>query len=403
MIKHTLHLISSNMLLAISGVLFWWIAARMYSVEDIGLASALISVTSLFLFLSSCGVGAAMVRYIPTNKDKGKVIGSLAGFSIGIAIILSAGFSLGVDFFMPKLHLLKTSFYPIIFVLFVCSMHVFQLSESIFISFKQTKMVLFKNAFQNFGRIGILFVLTGWGGFGLYAANCVTAFTVMVLLFLYFLHKGSLKDIPLSFDLDVLKKMSSFSLVNFLNAITFSLPGMLFPLIILSCFSSQETGYFYIPWMMFSVYCGFIKSVLSVFFMEASHGRDMKSMLRQVITLVFIIALVGWGVFAGIGDKILLIFNKEFSFYSFEILKLLFASLIFFSLNQLYLTVLNIKKEVLQYGLFSMFILITLIIFAFLFIPTTGSEGIARAWLVSNFLGSVYIFIAFLLGKVRHR
>jgi len=176
---------------------------------------------------------------------------------------------------------------------------------------------------------------------------------------------------------------------------------MIFPLVIISLFSKREAGFFYIPWMIFSMYCGFIGAVLSIFLMEASHGEDVKKLLNKVLAFIFLLALVGFLFFTFLGDKVLLFFKKEFSLYSFNILKILFSSIFFFSINQIYLTLKNIEKKIVEFGILSSVIVLSMAILAFMLIPLEGLEGIAFSWFFANLVGNVLIITSFIKNRIQ--
>ena len=403
-LSHSLHLILSRFSLAISGVFFWWIAARNYSVEEIGLGSVFISASSFLIFISSLGIAPTFVRFLPEDNERGKLIGTFLAFSLSLLVLFCGIFLIGIDFFLPKANILKTSFYPALFFIFVFSMYIFQTLDGIYISFSDTYLVLLKNVIQNFSRIFLLFLFIFLGGFGIFSSNCLAALVAVLISVTYFVRRFSIYKFWLKFkvDLSILKKLFPFSLVNFLNALSLSLPGMLFPLIILSLYSKREAGLFYIPWMIFSVYCSIITSINSIFLMKASYGEDVKELLKKVLIFSIPLSLIGFIIFVFWGDKILLIFKKDFSQNSYVVLKILFYSIFSFLINQVYITISNIKKEVLKVGIIAILIIIAIIVFSIFFLPKMGSEGIALAWLFSNLLGTVYILIIFLL-KFRDR
>ena len=284
-ISHSLNLILSRFSLAISGVFFWWIAARYYSVEEIGLGSVFISVSSFLIFISSLGIAPTFVRFLPEDNDKGKLIGTFLAFSLSLLVLFCGIFLLGIDLFLPKANILKTSFYPALFFIFVVSMFIFQTLDGIYISFSDTYLVLFKNLIQNFLRIFFLFLFVFLGGFGIFSSNCLAALVAVLISVAYFVRRFSISKFWLKFkiDLAILKKLLPFSLVNFLNSLSLSVPGMIFPLIILSLYSKRAAGLFYIPWMIFSVYCSLITSINSVFLMKASYGEDVKRLLKKAL------------------------------------------------------------------------------------------------------------------------
>jgi len=391
--SHSLWLIFSHISVALSGLIFWFVSARLYSPEEIGEGSALISLGFFLVFLSSLGIDVTFIRFIPQSKEREVVLQSFLSFSLFILLLLTGIFLFRADLFLPQLKFLKLPFYSLTFFFFVICILTFQVLESIYISFQATHLVFLKNIVQNFLRIFFLFLLMAWGGFGIFSSNCLAA-VVGIAISIFFFFKGR-KYFKINFKIkfSILKKLLPFSLVNFLNAISLTLPGILFPLIVIALFSKKETGLFYIPWMIYSVWCSFITSINSILLMHASYGKESKELFKKAILFSLLLGMVGFLIFVFLGDKILLIFKKDFSLYSYSILKIFFYSIFFFIINRFYITILNIRKEVFKIGMFSVFLILNLVIFLFLFLSFMRSEAIAYAWLVSNFLGSIYVFI----------
>ncbi len=393
----SLYLICSRISLAISGVLFWCLAARIYSIEDIGLGAALISVSSLIIFISSLGIAPTFVRFLPQKENKGKLLGTFFGLSLFLLVVLCVIFLMNSSFFLPKVDFLKTSFYPFVFFVFVLSMQIFHTLDSVYTAFNVTWLVLFKNVIQNFLKIGLLLSLFSLGSFGIFSSNCSAAIVAILISVIYFIKKHPSINFKLGIDISVLKKLLPFSLTNFLNSASLYLPGMVFPIIIISAFSQREAGLFYIPWMIFLTYCSFITSVNNIFLMKASYGENIKKLLKKTIAFSFALGLVGFLIFTIWGNKILLIFKEDFSQNSLMTLKLLFYSIFFFIINQIYITILNINEKILKLGIITSLIIISIIIFTIILLPTMKTEGMALAWLVANLIGSIYVFVDFLI------
>ena len=106
---------------------------------------------------------------------------------------------------------------------------------------------------------------------------------------------------------------------------------------------------------------------------------------------------MGFLIFTIWGNKILLIFKEDFSQNSLMTLKLLFYSIFFFIINQIYITILNINEKILKLGIITSLIIISIIIFTIILLPTMKTEGMALAWLVANLIGSIYVFVDFLI------
>lgn len=384
-------LICSRGSLAVSGLLFWCLAARLYSVEEIGYGAALISFSSLLIFISSLGIVPTFIKFIPQEKNKARLLITFFFFSSAVLALFYFIFLLSAVLFFPKILLLKNTLYSILFFFFVLSMLIYQGLEGVYIALKSTPMVLVNNIIQNFLRLLFLFVLVVFSGFGIFASNCLAAMAAILVTAVYLMKKYPNSRLTFNVDQAVFKKLFNFSFVNFLSSIPLLLPGMVFPLLIVIFYSGREAGLFYIPWMIFSVYCSLITSVSSVFLMKASYGQDIKNLLKKTLFLSFGLGALGFFIFMFLAEPILLIFKKDFSLNSPVFLRLLFCSIFFFIVNQIYTTILNIRHQVKSLAGFAAIIILSLLVFVFILMPKLGINGIGLAWLVSNFIGNIYI------------
>ncbi|MBN3040650.1 MAG: hypothetical protein JW867_05945, partial [Candidatus Omnitrophica bacterium] len=99
---HSFYLIFSKISLGISGIIFWWVASRFYSIEDIGLGSALISCGSLLIFLSSLGIIPTFIRFLPQQKEKDSIFETFWSLSFFLLVIFCLIFFILINFFIPQ-------------------------------------------------------------------------------------------------------------------------------------------------------------------------------------------------------------------------------------------------------------------------------------------------------------
>lgn len=389
------HLMLSQFTFAVSGFLFWWTAARLYSTQEIGMGSVFISLSSILSFFSSLGIISTFIRFIPEDEKQKDLIYSLFIFSFFLLCIFYLGFLLWVNPYFLKIEILRNPSYAVFLLIFILAMQIFQNLDGLFIASKATDFVLRKNIFQSFFKIGILFLLIPWGGFGIFGANGIAALFAIFIYLLLFTKKFPDFKLKFHFNLLTLKNVLSFSSVNFLNAFSSFLPGAIFPLIIFYFFSNSDVGFFYIPWMCFSVWCSLLSSIMNVFLMKASHGEQLRDLIPKVATLSFFVATIGFIIFYFFGNKILILFGRDFLVHSLLILKILFLSLYFFLINQFCLTLINIRRNIKEFAVLSSIITGTMSIFIFLFIFKEKGIGVAKGWLISNLAGNIYILFRF--------
>lgn len=394
-ISHSLRLILARASLALSGIIFWWVAVRLYPLQAVGSGSFLICAASLLTFFSSLGAASTFIRFIPEENNQASLVWTLTGFSLSICFIISIVFVSLVYLFFPNANIFGSIFSYLVFCSSTALILLSQLSEGVYISLRHTPSALLLNLIQNFLRILLLFFFTALGGLGIFLSISLAALAAIMISLAYFVRKHHILKFRLRFDLSLLKKLMPFSFVNLLIGLSFSLPGMFFTVVIFLRYSPESTAIFYIPWMIFTVYASSITSVTSVFLMKASYGDRLDTLLRKSLFFSIILGLIGIFVFGFFGDKALLLVKSEFAERSFGMLRILFFSIFFFIINQIYITILNIRKRVFKVGFISCLITAGIFIISAVLMPKFKLEAIAYAWLISNALVSIYILINF--------
>ena len=138
--KNSFYLISSALVAGVFGFLFWIIAARLYTPEDVGVATALISSTGLLILLSRLGFDQAIIRFFP-DMDKEKVFSSALYITSLASIFLGIIFIAGISIWAPKL----TFIYSIIplFLILLLIQSLYTLSTTVFAACRKAKLVLY--------------------------------------------------------------------------------------------------------------------------------------------------------------------------------------------------------------------------------------------------------------------
>ena len=106
--RNTLYLILSSGLQAALGFTFWIVMARLFSTEDIGRASSLISAAALIGYFSLFGLDSTLVRFLPTARDKGPLITAAFILVAGVGAIVALAYILLTPVIAPRLRLSST-------------------------------------------------------------------------------------------------------------------------------------------------------------------------------------------------------------------------------------------------------------------------------------------------------
>jgi O-antigen/teichoic acid export membrane protein len=72
----------SKGVMAVFGFFFWIINARLYSAEQVGIGTTIISTMTLIPSFSILGLGNGLIRYLPTSERNNKKINTFVNWSV---------------------------------------------------------------------------------------------------------------------------------------------------------------------------------------------------------------------------------------------------------------------------------------------------------------------------------
>jgi len=393
--KNAYYLAANSIIGSLTGFIFWIIAARLFSTEDIGLASTIISAIGLLALLSNFGFNISLIRFLPELKDKSTtLINSCSLVSVSVAFILSIIFLYGTDFLSPSLSSVKSSgLFAMIFVSFTMLMVLASLHESVFVGFRKVDFSFRKMLIQNIIKIPLIFLFKAFGSLGIISAFGI-AYLIATVVSVVILIPRINPNYKLSCDINLkmLKSISSYSAGNYLAWIFESLPNFIFPIIITNTLNAEKAAYFYIAWMIASILFIIPKSLATSLFAEGSHNKNTikQNSMKSIKTSLVLVAMAMIILFFT-ADKILLLFGSEYSANSRNLLFILTISALPMIINSIYISIKRIEKDVKTIILVNAFIALGTLTVSYSLITTTGITGIAYGYLITNCFVSLIV------------
>ena len=124
--SNSLYMMLTTVFTAFAGFIFWMIAAKFYTPEDVGIATAIISTISLIILFSRFGLDFSIIRFFP-DRDKSKVFCTSTIITTAFGLFFGIIFILGIDFFAPELYILKSPINAVIYltIIFLNSFTIF--------------------------------------------------------------------------------------------------------------------------------------------------------------------------------------------------------------------------------------------------------------------------------------
>jgi len=375
--KNSFFLVLSRVFNVACGFSFWMLAARLYSINDVGLATALISSLGLVILFSRFGLDFSLIRFLPIN-DKSKVfntcliITTISSFIVGIIYIS------GVGFFSQSLSFIQNPIYAIIFLTFAVMNSIALTTGNAFVAIRKAEHYFFQNVFLA-SRIPFLIPLVFLGCFGVFGA-CGLAYLLASLFAFLLLSKFIGFDFKI--DKQFIKESFRFSSGNYISNVLFAAPTLILPIMILNLLGEAEAAKYYIAFAIGNLALIIPDALSTSLFVEGSHGESLrKNVIKAGLAIYsFLIPAVIFIYF--FGNLLLGLFGKDYV-EAFALLRILALSSFFVAVYSLFIPIQNVRMRVESIVKLNFFRFLLLLGLCYIFILKFGIVGVGYAWIIT--------------------
>ena len=304
------------------GFVFWIIAAKFYSVEDVGVATALLSSLGILILFSRLGFDSSLIRFVHIN-DKNKVFNTSIVITTIFSLIAGIIYILGIDFISPGLSFLKNPGYAIIFLFFVIMNSIISITGIAFIAIRKADYYFVQNTILGL-RILLLIPLIFLGSLGIFASVGLAYFFSALFSFYYLK-----KFIKFEFAIDnqFINESFRFSSGNYISNIM-QTSNLFLPILVFNLLGGAETAKYYIAFAIGNLVLIIPDALSTSLFVEGSHGESLrKNVIKAGLVMSFLLIPAVIFIYF-FGDILLGLIGKNYV-DSFELLKLLVLSSFF--------------------------------------------------------------------------
>ena len=369
--------------MSVFGFIFWIICSRLYTSSEIGLATSLISTSSILIALSLFGLNNTLIRFLSNHSDRHGlvstvlIIASFGGISTSALFLIWAYVTHN-----PIIQLGAPSIIAPVFITFIFLQATGIIFDSVFIAHRSAKYILFKNSLFSVTKLALPFLFFSLGAIGIiYSITVATLLAWMAGL----VWLTTLTNFKFKFpDSRVMAGMRRFATGNYLGNIFGMLPTSLLPLIIISRLGPQEAAYFYMPMMIITLINAVPSANAQSLFAEAANDEEnLLIHLRKAFRHLFLLLIPIVVAVEILGYSILSFFGHEYAEIGTQALQILAVASIVGSLNYFGDTILNITKRSGLYITMNAFNALLIIILSYYSAPY-GLTAIAMAWFVAQ-------------------
>jgi O-antigen/teichoic acid export membrane protein len=393
-------LLLSGVVAAGLGLVYWLLAARLYTPAVVGLNSALIAAVMFLAGIAQLGLNSLLTYFIPrAGARAGQLIGYSYALSVVVALLVGASFIGGVAWWAPELApVVATWPMRIAFVVAVTAMSIFTIQDSVLIGLRQALWVPVENTLVALAKIGLLFGMAMvWPHYGVTAAWIVPALLSLApvnwAVAQRFLpaHTRTLQTAAVGFTL---REMRSHMAGNYVGGLFFLASTTLLPVIVTQVLGAAANAYFYIPWMISTGLQLIPQSMGTSFTVEATHNQARQAdfyrkVLGQCLRLLLpLIVLVSLG-----APYILAFFGADYAVQGTPLLRILPWALLPNVFVTMYLSMARLQNRMRTVIVVQGAVCLLMLVFSYFGMRWWGITGVGVAWLATQGLMAMVLHI----------
>ncbi len=387
--SNALFLMGASAFSALIGFVFWIVAARFYSDEAVGLASAMISAMGLVVSFSKLGLEMGLVRFLKThNEEPNAIINTV--FTVGLLVCLAAGFIFiaGLDLWSPALLFIRENpFYLFAFVLFCAVSSLISFSDHSFIALRRSGFVVVSGLIFGILKVVMAIVLasflTSFGIFASWGIGLTAALIVSVFILLPVARRGY--RFAITIRKKIFHEILGYSFANYFSVLLWGAPALVFPLMVVNLLGAEANAYFYIGWAVSNVIVMIPTSVTTSLFAEGSYNEaQLKTHILRSLKIIFLLLIPAVVLVLLLADKLLWLFGTQYSSSATELVRIMTLAVLPLAVNIIYLNIKRVQKDLKVIVGMPAFIAVISIVLAPVLLPRMGFNGVGIAWLAAQ-------------------
>ena len=386
---------------ALTGILFWFLAASFETARTIGLASAIFASIQFINYATTLGLPEVIAAFPGSNKQQADtlltraVVATILATAVGAAVFLAAAWSPGVSNVLGNQVVVAWAIVAIL----GGGNAVAQLLDIHFMAHHRWGVVFSRNAVVGLARIPLLFLLdldhaslgvllamsgpialSGYVGLGVAAK--VSGFVPRL--------RGHLSGSLL---------MLRYSAVQYMSHLALFAPQFVLPVLVLADVNPEVNANFFLAWTITTVVSIVPVIVGRVLVVEGSRTAGIN---RQIRTgLVFAVSLMVVAVILAfpISRVMIEVYGEEFTLAA-DLLPRLVLGCLPWAVIAIALSAARVRHDHVGSVLVTTALAVSLVVLGLALVSRDGAVGAANAWLLSNTFSSL-IAVAVLHRNLR--
>jgi O-antigen/teichoic acid export membrane protein len=343
--RNATYLTGSTLVMSVLGFFFWIFIAHLYSPTEIGVASALIAVTTLISNISLLGLNLSMVRFLPSGKNQSRdinavtiVVGSVTLFAAAIYAFIGTHVS-------GHIGLLASTDSKIAFTVLMVAVSLNSLTDSVFIAQRRGEYHTAGYAMLGLTKLILPLALVSFGAAGIFSAYILAMIASLVLSY-YLMWRGCGYHFFARPNWKVISKMRTYAAHNYVGVVLNGLPAQLLPILIIKDIGASSVAFFSMAWTMANLLYVVPAAAMQSLLAEVSNDPEKQTEhIKRMVRLLVILLVPMVAIAVIVAPFMLRIFGPQYQHHATEIFQLFALSTFFVAISSVGNTLLNIAHK----------------------------------------------------------
>ncbi|WP_434615234.1 phosphotransferase [Tabrizicola sp. M-4] len=375
---------------AVLGIVFWFVATRFFSQEQVGVAAALISTMTTISYFAQMNLGSLLVRFLSVSSaGAGRLIGKTYLLSGLVTASAATAFGLGIGSVTEPLAILRD--HPAFlgyFVLATVLWSVFALQDAALSGLRRSALVPVENAAYALLKIA---VLLGLGVIGLSPTlGIFLAWTLPLIPLILVVNRLIYKALPSGPPEQAqggpdLRAATGFLGWDFLGSLALGAAFGLAPLIVMSSAGAASTATYHLAWSFaYSIYLIGRAMSVSLVAEGAINPLRLRRLITDTLGHALALVLLAVAVVLAVAPLLMGIFGTAYVDEGATVLRVLALSCIFWTVTTVYCAAARVRRDTRSVAIVQIMTLVVFASVSYALSTRYGATGVALGWLVAH-------------------
>ncbi len=401
LVRNGYALIASTGVTSILGLVYWLLAARLYSLTEIGLNSALISTMLAVGGIAQLNLGSVLTRFLPGlgRRNSQRLVLGAYGAGLLAAFLCCLCFFLGIHAWAPSLDLLTTN--PLLMIWFTAATMIwtiFALQDGALAGLRKAIWVPVENTAFALAKIALLLILAdsewrAWGPFASWTLPLLFAVAPVNLFLFWRLMPASDSAATPPKPVFDRRMIIRYFAADFVGTSLLVIAIGLAPILVMEHVGPEGIAVYYLSWTIaYSLYLISKSMGISLVAEGAADPWRSKSIAIDAFFHTSGLLVVAVAILLVIAPSLLALFGPEYAAGE-SLLRVLCLSALPFGVTSVFLGLARVEGHLTAIILIHAAMTLLVLALGVPLLEMFGTFGMGLAWLISQIIVAFFLCI----------